>query len=156
MHKQASKKNLAHLIESLIAGIGAFISLSFIGLIAQQTDTMMIIAPFGATAVLLFSTPNSNFSKPLNIFWGYIISTLIGMAVVMYTDGGWIIIGSALGLTIMLMQMLKVVHPPAGANLFVITQGYIHLSLLEPLFIGLLTLIIIAVGIEKIKILSKK
>lgn len=52
MHN-SNTRNFFHVSESLIAGIGAFIGLSLIGLIAQKADTMMIIAPFGATAVLL-------------------------------------------------------------------------------------------------------
>jgi CBS-domain-containing membrane protein len=151
MRKPTSNKKYIRLLESLIAGGGAFIGLSFIGLIAQQADSMMIIAPFGATAVLLFSAPKSNFSRPWNIFGGYIISTLIGAYVISYTGGGWFVIGSALGLTITLMHLGDVVHPPAGANLLIITQGHLSVYLLEPLFVGLVTLIIIAMSVERIK-----
>lgn len=150
MHK-TSKEKFSHLIESIIAGIGAFIGLSFIGLIAQKADTMMIIAPFGATAVLLFSAPNSLFSKPWNIFGGYLIATILGAIVLVYTDGGWLWIGTGLGLTIMLMHLSKTIHPPAGANFLIVTQGHLSFYLLEPLFIGLIALIIIALSIEKIK-----
>lgn len=151
MHKKASKKYFTHLLDSTFAGIGAFISLSFIGLLAQTINTMMIIAPFGATAVLLFSAPRSQYSKPLNIFGGYIVSTIIGMLVLKYSNGGWLITGMAIGFTIMMMQLLNVVHPPAGANFFVVSQGHIPVYLFEPLFAGLLTLIIIAIGLDKIK-----
>ena len=151
MHKQTSSKKYLHLLESLIAGVGAFIGLSFIGLIAQQADSMMIIAPFGATAVLLFSAPKSNFSRPWNVFGGYLISTLIGAFVIIYTGGGWFVVGSALGLTIMLMHLGNVIHPPAGANLLIITQGHLSIYLLEPLLVGLVTLIIIAMSVEGIK-----
>lgn len=150
MHK-IPKEKFSNLIESIIAGVGAFIGLSFIGLIAQKADTMMIIAPFGATAVLLFSAPNSLFSKPWNIFGGYLIATLLGAIVLVYTDGGWLWIGTGLGLTIMLMHLSKTIHPPAGANFLIVTQGHLSFYLLEPLFVGLITLIIIAISIEKIK-----
>ena len=151
MRKPTSNKKYIRLLESLIAGGGAFIGLSFIGLIAQQADSMMIIAPFGATAVLLFSAPKSNFSRPWNIFGGYIISTLVGAYVISYTGGGWFVIGGALGLTIALMHLGDVVHPPAGANLLIITQGHLSVYLLEPLLAGLLTLIIVAMSVERIK-----
>lgn len=150
MHKTANDKS-SNLIESIIVGVGAFIGLSLIGLIAQKADTMMIIAPFGATAVLLFSAPHSPFSRPLNIFSGYLISTLLGILILLYTDGGWFSIGMGLGLTIMLMHWTKTVHPPAGANFLIVTQGHLTFYLLEPLLIGMITLIIIAFGVEKIK-----
>ncbi|MFZ3052500.1 MAG: HPP family protein [Sulfuricurvum sp.] len=148
---QIAKERFSNLIESIIAGIGAFIGLSLIGLIAQKADTMMIIAPFGATAVLLFSAPNSPFSKSWNIFGGYFIATLLGSIILVYTNGGWLWIGTGLGITIMLMHLTKTIHPPAGANFLIVTQGHLTFYLLEPLFIGLIALIIIAISIDKIK-----
>lgn len=150
MPKIANEKS-SNFIESIIVGVGAFIGLSLIGLIAQKADTMMIIAPFGATAVLLFSAPHSPFSKPLNIFSSYLISTLLGILILVYTDGGWLVIGMGLGIAMMLMHWSKTVHPPAGANFLIVTQGHLSFYLLEPLFIGLITLMIIAFGVEKMK-----
>lgn len=60
------------------------------------------------------------------------------------------IIVGGFGLTIMLMQWTKTIHPPAGANFLIVTQGHFALYLLEPPFVGLICLIIIARGIEKI------
>ncbi|HEX5623671.1 MAG TPA: HPP family protein [Sulfuricurvum sp.] len=150
MHKTPNRQ-YTHLFESIIAGIGAFVGLSLLGLIAQEADTMMIIAPFGATAVLLFSAPNSPFSQPFNIFGGYLISTLIAIGILIYTPGDWLAVGGGLGAAIMLMQWTKTIHPPAGANFLIITQGHLSFYLLEPLFVGLLTLVIIAIALEKIK-----
>lgn len=150
MHK-TTKERSSNFIESMIVGAGAFIGLSLIGSIAQKIDTMMIIAPFGATAVLLFSAPHSPFSKSLNIFSGYLISTVLGILVLLYTDGGWFSIGMGLGLTIMLMHWTKTIHPPAGANFLIVTQGHLSWYLFEPLLLGLITLIIISFGVEKIK-----
>lgn len=150
MHK-TDKPNRLHFYESLIAGVGALVGLSFIGLIAQSAQTMMLIAPFGASAVLLFSAPNAPFSQPWNIFGGYIISTIIGSLILVFTDGGWLSIGAGLGLTIMLMQWLKVIHPPAGANFLIVTQGHLTFYLLAPLFLGLITLIIVAMSVERLR-----
>ncbi|MDP3267064.1 MAG: HPP family protein [Sulfuricurvum sp.] len=144
-------KRLLHVLESIIAGVGALIGLSFIGVIAQSANTMMLIAPFGATAVLLFSAPNSPFSHPWNVFGGYFISTVIGSIVLTYTSVGWLPIGIGLGLVIMLMHGFKVIHPPAGANFLIVTQGHLSLYLMEPLIIGLITLVIVAMSVQRIK-----
>lgn len=146
-----NKKRVRHILESIIAGVGALLGLSLIGLIAQGANTMMLIAPFGATAVLLFSAPNSPFSNPWNIVGGYFISTLIGSIVLTYTSVGWLPIGIGLGLVIMLMQVFKVIHPPAGANFLIVTQGHLSLYLISPLILGLITLIVIAMSVERIK-----
>lgn len=147
----ADKKQLIHFFESVMAGAGALIGLAFIGLIAEKADTLLIIAPFGATAVLLFSAPKSPFSRPWNIFGGYLISTTLGMLTVTYTNAGWLPVGIGLGLTIMLMHWGRVIHPPAGANFLIVTQGHITFYLFEPLVLGLITLVIIAMSIERIK-----
>ncbi|MCK9372223.1 MAG: HPP family protein [Sulfuricurvum sp.] len=149
--QRADKKKLLHFIESVIAGVGALIGLAFIGLIAEKANTLLIIAPFGATAVLLFSAPKSPFSHPWNIFGGYVISTTLGMFIVTYTQAGWLPVGIGLGLTIMLMHWGRVIHPPAGANFLIVTQGHLSFYLFEPLVLGLIALVIIAMSIERIK-----
>ena len=146
-----TKKRLLHVLESIIAGVGALLGLSFIGVIAQSAHTMMLIAPFGATAVLLFSAPNSPFSNPWNIFGGYFISTVVGSVVLTYTSAQWLPIAIGLGLVIMLMHGFKVIHPPAGANFLIVTQGHLTLAILEPLIIGLITLLIVAMSVQRIK-----
>lgn len=153
MHNDNShtKRRLLHVAESIIAGVGALIGLSFIGVIAQSAQTMMLIAPFGATAVLLFSAPNSPFSKPLNVFGGYFISTLAGAIVLTYTSAQWLPVAIGLGLVIMLMHGFKVIHPPAGANFLIVTQGQLTLAILEPLIIGLITLVIVAMSVQRIR-----
>jgi len=112
---------------------------------------MMIIAPFGATAVLLFSVPDSHFSKPINIFAGYLIATLIGLIVLKYSSGNWLSVGAGLGATIMIMYLFNVIHPPAGANYFIVILGQLTMSAIEPIFIGLVSLVTIGITVKKIR-----
>lgn len=150
-------KYAQHILESILAGLGAIICLSFIGFIAEQANTMMIIAPLGATAVLLFSLPSSPVSKPLNILAGYLIASIIGAIILTYSDGSWLFIAIGLGMTIMLMQLLKVLHPPAGATYLIVTQGALTVHSIEPVFIGLILLMIMGMGLNKIqKLLIQK
>jgi len=150
MHKN-KEKDFSNIIESTIAGIGAFLAIVFLGILSEQTGTIMIIAPLGATAVLLYSAPNSPFSKPLNIFSSYLISTILGMIILKYSGGSWFPVGIGLALTIIMMHLLKVIHPAAGANYLIVTQGELSFVLLGSTFIGLVILIIISIYIEKIR-----
>lgn len=150
MHQKRNKL-LKLSTESLVAGIGAFVGLSFIGMIAQSVHQMLIIAPFGATAVLLFSAPESPFSKPWNVLVSYVISTVIGFLILHFSSGDWLSIGFGFGMVIMLMHTFQAIHPPAGANFLIVTQGHLTFFLLWPLLIGLLTLIIIGIGLHKIR-----
>lgn len=150
MHK-TKNNDLEHLLDGILTGIGAFLGLSFIGLIAQSVHQMLIIAPFGATAVLLFSAPESQFSKPWNVLVSYLLSTIIGFLILRYSNGQWLAIGVGFGVVIMLMHVFKAIHPPAGANFLIVTQGHITFYLLWPLLIGLITLIIIGISMHKIR-----
>lgn len=150
MHK-IKKPDWSSVLDGAYTGVGAFIGLSLIGLIAQSVHQMLIIAPFGATAVLLFSAPESPFSKPWNVLVSYILSTIVGFLVLHYSSGNWYSIGFGFGVVIMLMHAFKAIHPPAGANFLIVTQGHLTFWLLWPLFAGLITLIIIGMGIYKLR-----
>lgn len=150
MHK-VKKRNFLPLLDGLYTGIGAFLGLSLIGLIAQSVHQMLIIAPFGATAVLLFSAPESQFSKPWNVLVSYGLSTIIGFLILYYSNGQWLVIGGGFGIVITLMHVFKAIHPPAGANFLIVTQGHLSFYLLSPLLLGLVTLMIIGVGLYKIR-----
>ena len=148
---KTNERKIFPFIDGLYTGLGAFIGLSLIGLIAQSVHQMLIIAPFGATAVLLFSAPESQFSKPWNVLASYVISTIIGFLILHYSNGEWLAIGGGFGIVIMLMYAFKAIHPPAGANFLIVTQGHLSLYLLSPLLLGLITLIIIGIGLHKIR-----
>lgn len=148
---KSKKKYFNHIIDSALAGLGALVGLSFIGLVAEEVGYMMIIAPFGATAVLLFSIPDSHFSRPINIFAGYLIATLVGLIVLKYSSGNWLSVGAGIGATIMIMHLFNVIHPPAGANYFIIIQGQLTMSSIEPIFIGLVSLVTIGITVKKIR-----
>lgn len=148
---KSKKKYFNHLIDSALAGLGGLLGSSFIGLVAEEIGYMMIIAPFGATAVLLFSLPDSQFSNPINVFAGYLIATLVGLIVLKYSSGNWLSVGAGLGATIMIMQLFDVIHPPAGANYFIVIQGQLTVHSIEPIVIGLVSLVTIGVTVKKIR-----
>lgn len=150
MHKE-KKQFSPDFLNGLYAGLGAFFGLSLIGLIAQSVNQMLLIAPFGATAVLLFSAPESQFSKPWNVLVSYTLSTIIGFLILQFTNAQWLAIGGGFGIVILAMHIFKAIHPPAGANFLIVTQGHLSFYLLWPLLVGLLALIIIGIGVHKLK-----
>ena len=148
MHK--TKKSLFfRIVPPLIAAVGSIVGLSFIGLVAQETQSMMIIAPFGATAIILFSLPNSPSSKPLSVFWGYILASCIGAIVLVYGVEDWLFLGLGFGVVLFVMQIFDTIHPPAGAHYIVVTQGTLTLQSIEPLFVGLISLVVMGLVAKK-------
>ena len=78
------------------------------------------MAPFGATCVLLFSVPNSPLSQPANVIGGHLVSTAIGLLLHAMLPVEWWSLGLAVGLAIAAMAVLRVTHPPAGADPLVV------------------------------------
>jgi CBS-domain-containing membrane protein len=69
----------------------------------------------GHQRVLLFSAPNAPFAQPANVIGGYVLSTVIGLAVASILPIEWWSLGLAVGLAIAAMHLCRVTHPPAGA-----------------------------------------
>lgn len=74
-----------------------------------------IIAPFGASAVLLFSLPNSPLAQPWSAIVGNGISAFVAVAVLKVTRDPPVSVAVALGLAIFAMILSRALHPPGGA-----------------------------------------
>ncbi len=104
---------------ALAAGL-AILALSALHLVAARARPQrleQLIAPFGASAVLLFAAPTSPLSQPRNLVCGNMLSALIGIAVQRAFRGAlpWLAPGIAVGISVFLMAATKCTHPPAGA-----------------------------------------
>ncbi len=127
------------------AGFGGFIAIATLAFISQWTESFWLMAPFGATCVLLFSVPASPLSQPVNVIAGHLIATAIGLALHFFLPFSWWAIGLAVGLAIAAMAALRVTHPPAGADplvVFLDSPGWDYLGF--PVFTGSITLVLIA------------
>lgn len=103
------------------------------------------MAPFGASCVLAFGVPDSPLSQPRNIIGGHLISTTIGVLVLMLFGNEWYSMTLGVGLAIAVMQLTKTTHPPAGADpLVVIASGVSWNFILNPVLSGSLILVAIA------------
>ena len=54
-------------------GIGA------VGALAALTHLPLLLAPLGASAVLIFGQPASPLAQPANVFGGYLVATIVGV-----------------------------------------------------------------------------
>lgn len=102
--------------------VGALLGLSLAGLLGQAVNglgsdaiTPFLVAPMGATAVLVFVVPASPLAQPWSVIGGNVISALIGLAVhAVLPATPW---GGALAvaLAIAAMSLARCLHPPGGA-----------------------------------------
>lgn len=101
--------------EHVKSAVGAIASMLLIGGLAQLTHLPLLIAPLGASAVLVFGYPGAALAQPINVFGAYLLATIIGVVVAaLLPDAGWAT-AVAVGLALFAMQTLRVTHPPAGA-----------------------------------------
>lgn len=110
-------------IEAIRAGIGAGLGLVATdallwtvtptsgGLLAQP----LLIAPFGASAFLIFAVPNSPLAQPWSVLVGNGLSALAALAVLQLPLAPVAIAALAVTIAVFVMAATRSLHPPAGA-----------------------------------------
>ncbi|WP_422056927.1 HPP family protein [Sphingomonas sp.] len=107
-------------LDRVIACIGATICLALTmaigaGLELTAADLPLIVAPMGASAVLIFAVPASPLAQPWPVVGGNTLSALVGIAVYRHIPDPMIAAGLAVGLAILAMSLCRCLHPPGGA-----------------------------------------
>jgi len=74
-----------------------------------------LVAPMGASAVLLFCLPASPLAQPWAVLGGNVVSGLVGAACVQWFGSGPAVGAAATALAIAAMFALRCLHPPGGA-----------------------------------------
>ncbi|WP_137719165.1 HPP family protein [Methylobacillus flagellatus] len=105
--------------EQLRASIGALLGLLLTSLLtlllAGPGATLWLIAPMGASAVLLFAVPSSPLAQPWSILGGNILAAVIGVTCAQWiSDISWAA-AIAVAISIAGMFALRCLHPPSGA-----------------------------------------
>jgi CBS-domain-containing membrane protein len=109
---------------ALIAGVFSTFVLAFLAWLNYMGDYgIWLMAPFGATAVLVFGVPQSPLAKPKNVIGGHMLTAMIGVVFSYYNADSAIMIGLAVGIAITLMMITKTIHPAAGANPILIIES---------------------------------
>ncbi len=128
-----------------LAGLGAALAIGFIDFLTFETQHLLLIAPFGATAVLLFSAQSSPLSQPINVIGGHLLATLIAMGLNAVLPDMWWAMPIAVGVSITAMAALRITHPPAGADPIVIFATDPTISFIFfPILLGATTLVAFA------------
>ena len=106
--------------ERLRSCVGALLGILLTGLLSALTlgpdmASVWLIAPMGASAVLLFAVPASPLAQPWSIIGGNLTAALIGVACAQLIDPPVLAAGVAIFLAIGVMFVLHCLHPPSGA-----------------------------------------
>ena len=134
------------------AALGGFIGILITGLLcrwadgAWLSDTALpwLVAPLGASAVLVFAVPGSPLAQPWSVVGGNTLSALVGIACAnLIPDPAWA--GAvAVGMAIAVMFACRCLHPPGGAMALLTSLGHVtHFSFAAfPAFVDSTTLVL--------------
>lgn len=126
--------------------VGAFLGITATGYPAAITHSPLLIAPFGATCVLIFGAPDSPLAQPRNVVGGHCIATLISLTLLHLFGAEWWVMALAVATSIGVMQLTSTLHPPAGATPLVVIMTKASWSFFfVPVLLGALILVSCAV-----------
>lgn len=128
-----------------VTSLGGLTAVGLMALLSVWSGHVLIVAPMGASCVLLFGYPRSPLAQPRNVVLGNAMGACIGIALTASLGQGPLVLALAVGLTILLGQQLRCLHPPAGGLSFLAAfLGASWPFLLFPVLIGSLSLVLIA------------
>ena len=147
------KKNL----EPLVSGLSAAIVIGVLAFLTLRTSAgVWLMFSFGATVFLVFALYNLETAQPKNIFWGHLVSVLVGIIFNETIGFSFYSLGLSVGFAVTLMVYLKIMHPPAASNPIVVLFTDVSFEyILFPVISGTIAIILISIFINKI-ILKRK
>ena len=106
--------------ERLRACVGAFFGILVTSVVTYyfiggSSAFPFLMAPIGASAVLLFAVPASPLAQPWSIIGGNLIAAAVGVTCALFIDHIALAAALALSVSIALMFALRCIHPPSGA-----------------------------------------
>lgn len=131
--------------------IGGFVAIFILAFATNISEILFIIAPFGASCVLLFAAWEAPLAQPRNLIGGHLIASIIGLLVLQFLGNQPWTLALGVGLAISIMVLTKTTHPPAGADpILIIVAGSGWNFLLFPVLTGSVTLLILAILLNRL------
>ncbi len=144
--------------KSFFATIFSFITMSALTLLTYKTTYgVFLLASFGSSMVLLYGYPESPFAQPKNLFFGHLLTTIVGIIFLyLLPFPNYILIPIAVSFGVGLMILFNVTHPPAGANPIIVIIGSVSLDyVINPVITGSIIILIFGIILNRF-ILKKK
>ena len=143
---------MGNIKQSLIAGVSSVFTISILTILTYKTEFgVFLIASFGSSMVLLYGYPESPFAQPKNVFFGHLLTAVVGLFFLYFVPLPlYAIIPLAVGFGVGLMILLNVTHPPAGGNPIIVNMGSVSLDyLFSPVITGSIIILIFGIIINR-------
>ena len=138
--------------QSFLAGLFSIITILILTLLTYKTEYgIFLIASFGSSMVLLYGYPESPFAQPKNVFFGHVLTAIVGMIFLYFIPLPlYLTIRLAVGFGVGFMILFNVTHPPAGGNPIIVIMGSVSVDyLLTPVISGSIIILFFAIIINK-------
>lgn len=129
---------------ALLAGTGAALAIGLLSFAESSlTEVALLMAPFGASVVLVFGLPDSPLAKAKNVILGHLVTAAIGVFFVQFFTVSPLTLALATGIGVSVMLLTKTTHPPAGANpILIMLTGQSWSFIVSPVLIGAIVIVI--------------
>lgn len=122
-----------------------------------ESDSLYLIGSFGASAVLIYGLPASDYSQPRNLVGGHIVSAFCGVAAYKLAFGNVALAAAlAVATATAAMHLTRTLHPPGGATALIAVIGGsgIHelgfLYMFSPVLVGAIVMLLVALFINNL------
>lgn len=106
--------------------LGSFLGILLVSVVdrlfLQDSDLLLLIGSFGASAVLIYGAPASPLAQPRNLLLGHFLSALVGVTMALLFPV-WLAAPLAVSLSIGVMHLTRCLHPPGGATALIAVIG---------------------------------
>ena len=143
---------MGNLKQSIFAGLFSIVTIGILSFLTYKTEFgIFLLASFGSSMVLLYGYPESPFAQPKNVFFGHLVTTIVGLIVLHFVPMPlFITIPLAVGFGVSLMILFNVTHPPAGGNPIIVIVGSASFDyLFSPIITGSIIIIISAIILNR-------
>ena len=138
--------------KALLAGIFSAFTIGILTVLTYKSALGLFIAgSFGSSMVLLFGFPESPFAQPKNVFFGHLVTAIVGLFFLYFVPLPiFLTIPLAVGFGVGLMILLNITHPPAGGNPIIVIIGSVSLDyLISPVILGSIIIITFAIIVNR-------
>jgi CBS-domain-containing membrane protein len=137
---------------ALLSGLGCSLSLLALFAIGKTAGVGLLVAPFGASAALLFALPHSPLSHPGRVLGAYALALVLGFGVLYGVGPSLLAACLVTGVLVSAMLLLDVLHAPAAGLPILMVLQEVRLSFaLAPVLVGLLLLLGFALVFRRLR-----
>ena len=138
-------------LEYVLSGLSASFVIGVLAFLTLKTSSgIWLMFSFGATVFIVFVLHDLETAQPKNIFFGHLVSILVGIFFNEIIGFSFYSLGISVGVAVFLMAYFKIMHPPAASNpLVVIFMDLSYDYIIFPVMTGTAVIILMSFVINK-------